>query len=143
MISKTTEKRTTEEVLSVMHPIVAEWFRGKFGEVTEAQAMAVPLIHARTNVLVSSPTGSGKTLTAFLSILNELILLAGKNMLENRIYAVYVSPLKAQANDINENLIRPLEEISALFKAKGLAPPEVKVAVRTGDTLPSERQKQA
>lgn len=143
MISKTTEKRTTEEVLSVMHPIVSEWFRGKFGEVTEAQAMAVPLIHARKNVLVSSPTGSGKTLTAFLSILNELILLADKNMLENRIYAVYVSPLKALANDINENLIRPLEEISALFRTKGLAPPEVKVAVRTGDTLPSERQRQA
>ena len=143
MITRITEKTSTQGVLSLMHPIVSEWFASKFGEVTEAQAMAVPLIHARQNVLVSSPTGSGKTLTAFLSILNELILLAEQDKLEDRIYAVYVSPLKALANDINENLIKPLAEISDLFRAKGLEPPEVKVAVRTGDTLPSERQRQA
>ncbi len=143
MVRKITEKHSTERVLSLMHPIVSEWFSKKFGEVTEAQAMAVPLIHARKNVLVSSPTGSGKTLTAFLSILNELILKAEKGELEDRIYAVYVSPLKALANDINENLLKPLAEIDDLFRAKGLEPPEVKVAVRTGDTLPNERQKQA
>lgn len=143
MINKVTEKHNTGKVLALMHPIVSEWFKRKFGEVTEAQAMAVPLIHARRNVVVSSPTGSGKTLTAFLSILNELILKAGKGELEDRIYAVYVSPLKALANDINENLLKPLAEIDQLFRAKGLEPPEVKVAVRTGDTLPSERQKQS
>lgn len=143
MITNITEKASTEQVLSLMHPIVSEWFRSKFKEVTEAQAMAVPLIHSRNNVLVSSPTGSGKTLTAFLSILNELILLAEKGELEDRIYVVYVSPLKALANDINENLLKPLGEISKLFEAKELQPPQVKVAVRTGDTLPSERQRQA
>ena len=143
MINKTSKKASTDEVLSVMHPVVSEWFRAKFSEVTEAQAMAVPLIHARKNVLVSSPTGSGKTLTAFLSILNELILLSNQNKLEDRIYAVYISPLKALANDINENLLTPLGEISRLFVAKGLEPPQVKVAVRTGDTLPAERQKQS
>src|SRR4030042_6163510 len=143
MISRVSEKRTTEQVLSVMHPIVSEWFRAKFGEVTEAQAMAAPLIHSKKSVLVSSPTGSGKTLTAFLSILNELTLLAEDGRLEDRIYAVYVSPLKALANDINENLLRPLAEISDLFRAKGLTPPDVRVAVRTGDTLARERQKQA
>ncbi len=143
MVTRVEEKGTTGQVMALMHPIVSEWFRAKFGELTEAQAMAVPLIHGRKNVVVSSPTGSGKTLTAFLSILNELILLAEKGQLEDRIYAVYVSPLKALANDINENLIKPLSEISELFRAKGLAPPEVKVAVRTGDTLPSERQRQA
>ena len=137
------KSHSTEEVLSLMHPVISEWFKGKFGEVTEAQAMAVPLIHARKSVLVSSPTGSGKTLTAFLSILNELTLLSGRGQLENRIYAVYVSPLKALANDINENLLKPLKEISELFVSKGLEPPRVKVAVRTGDTLPSERQRQA
>ena len=125
-----------------MHPVVSEWFRGKFGEVTEAQSMAVPIIHNRQNVLVSSPTGSGKTLTAFLAVLNELILKAEKGELEDRIYAVYVSPLKALANDINENLLNPLSEISSLFESKGLDPPQVRVAVRTGDTLPSERQRQ-
>src|SRR4030042_3703850 len=143
MISRVSEKRTTEQVLSVMHPIVSEWFRAKFGEVTEAQAMAVPLIHSKKSVLASSPTGSGKTLTAFLSILNELTLLAEDGRLEDRIYAVYVSPLKALANDINENLLRPLAEISEMFENKGLIPPDIKVAVRTGDTLARERQKQA
>src|SRR4030043_254146 len=112
MINKITDKRSTEDVLSLMHPIVSEWFRSKFGDVTEAQSMAVPLIHGRRNVLVSSPTGSGKTPTAFLSILNELILQAGEGRLEDRIYAVYGSPLKALANDINENLLKPLAEIS-------------------------------
>ncbi len=143
MTNKVTERHGTDEILALMHPVVSEWFRGKFGEVTEAQAMAVPLIHARRNVLVSSPTGSGKTLTAFLSILNELILKASRGELEDRIYTVYVSPLKALANDINENLLKPLAEIDELFRTKGLEPPEVKVAVRTGDTLPSERQRQA
>ena len=143
MITKVNTSATTDEVLSLMHPMVSEWFRSKFVVLTEAQAMAVPLIHAKKNVLVSSPTGSGKTLTAFLSILNELTLLASQDKLEDRIYAVYVSPLKALANDINENLLKPLREISELFVAKGLEPPQVKVAVRTGDTLPSERQRQA
>src|SRR5512137_2304690 len=134
MMNKVIRKASTDEVLALMHPVVSEWFRAKFTEVTEAQAMAVPLIHSRQNVLVSSPTGSGKTLTAFLSILNELILLSSQDRLEDRIYAVYVSPLKALANDINENLLRPLSEISALFVAKGLPPLDVRVAVRTGDT---------
>ncbi|MBN1677216.1 MAG: ATP-dependent helicase [Candidatus Thermoplasmatota archaeon] len=142
-MTKVDRRASTDEVLSLMHPVVSGWFRDKFGEVTEAQAMAVPLIHGRKNVLVSSPTGSGKTLTAFLSILNELILLAGEGRLEDRIYAVYVSPLKALANDINENLLKPLAEISEVFRARGLSPPEVRVAVRTGDTLQSERQRQA
>ena len=143
MIHKVEDKSSAEQILSLMHPVVSGWFRSKFGDVTEAQAMAVPLIHSGKNVLVSSPTGSGKTLTAFLSILNELILLAGEGRLEDRIYAVYISPLKALANDVNENLLKPLAEISDLFRAKGLEPPDVRVAVRTGDTLPSERQKQA
>jgi ATP-dependent Lhr-like helicase len=143
MITKVSESANTDDMLSLMHPVVSEWFKAKFHEVTEAQGMAVPLIHGRKNVLVSSPTGSGKTLTAFLSILNELILLSSQGKLEDRIYAVYVSPLKALANDINVNLLKPLAEISDLFVAKGLPAPDVRVAVRTGDTLASERQKQA
>ena len=143
MVSATHEQASTEEVLSLLHPVVAGWFRDKFEEVTEAQSMAVPLIHRTESVLVSSPTGSGKTLTAFLSILNELTLLAEDGRLEDRIYAVYVSPLKALANDINENLLKPLEEISSRFEAEGRAAPGIRVAVRTGDTLQSERQKQA
>jgi len=143
MITKVSEKRSTEDVLSLMDPMVSRWFRSKFSAVTEAQSMAVPLIHERRSVLVSSPTGSGKTLTAFLSIINELLLLAREGRLEDRIYAVYISPLKALANDINENLLRPLEEISTLYEREGLPRPGIRVAVRTGDTLPSERQRQA
>jgi len=142
MIESVTNRLRTEDVLGLMHPVVAGWFKAKFGTVTEAQALAVPIIHAKQSVLVSSPTGSGKTLTAFMSILNELILLDERDELEDRIYAVYVSPLKALANDINENLLRPLREISAEFEGRGTEPPEVRVAVRTGDTLPSERQRQ-
>ena len=142
MIEKVSDRQSTGEVLGLMHPVVAGWFKAKFGEVTDAQAMAVPIIHARESVLVSSPTGSGKTLTAFMSIINELTLLDQRGDLEDRIYAVYISPLKALANDINENLLRPLSEISAEFERQGAKPPGIRVAVRTGDTLQSERQKQ-
>ncbi|UCE91984.1 MAG: ATP-dependent helicase [Methanobacteriota archaeon] len=136
-------EHTTDETLSLLHPVIADWFRAKYDEVTEAQSMAVPIIHRRESVLVSSPTGSGKTLTAFLSIINELALLASDGKLEDNVYAVYVSPLKALANDINENLLTPLHEISSRFEAMGLEAPGIRVAVRTGDTLQSERQKQA
>lgn len=142
MIERVSDRLSTEGVLGLLHPVVAGWFRAKFGEVTEAQAMAVPLIHAKENVLVSSPTGSGKTLTAFMSIINELTLLDQKGELEDRIYAVYVSPLKALANDINENLLRPLSEISDEFARQGMRAPGIRVSVRTGDTLSSERQRQ-
>ncbi|MEW5748178.1 MAG: ATP-dependent helicase [Candidatus Thermoplasmatota archaeon] len=142
MVERVSDGMGTEGVLGLMHPLVAKWFRAKFGGVTEAQAVAVPVIHARESVLVSSPTGSGKTLTAFMSIINELALLDQRGELEDRIYAVYVSPLKALANDINENLLRPLEEISAEFERAGSRPPGIRVAVRTGDTLPAERQRQ-
>ncbi len=143
MTPRPVDKSRTEEVLGLLHPVIAEWFSDKFGTVTEAQSMAVPFIHRMESVLVSSPTGSGKTLTAFLSIVNEQTLLADESKLEDRIYAVYVSPLKALANDINENLLRPLKEISERFESMGMAAPAIRVAVRTGDTLQSERQKQA
>ena len=143
MTSRILRTHTTDEMLALLHPVIADWFRDKYSKVTEAQSMAVPVIHGRESVLVSSPTGSGKTLTAFLSIINELTLLASEGTLEDNIYAVYVSPLKALANDVNENLLTPLKEISARFESAGLEPPGIRVAVRTGDTLQSERQKQA
>src|SRR3989339_555791 len=106
MIERVTDRLSTEGVLGLMHPVVAGGVKGQFGTGAEGPAMAVPIIHAKQSVLVSSPTGSGKTLTAFMSILNELILLDERGELEDRIYAVYISPLKALANDINENLLR-------------------------------------
>ncbi|HYS71979.1 MAG TPA: ATP-dependent helicase [Thermoplasmata archaeon] len=143
MIRKVEKAASRETVLSLLEPLVARWFGGKFSGLTEPQAYALPLIHEGRNVLVSSPTGSGKTLTAFLTVLNELYALQKRGKLEDRIYAVYVSPLKALANDINRNLEEPLREMTELAANAGEATPEIRVGVRSGDTSASERQRQA
>src|SRR3989475_234886 len=125
-----------------MEPLIGEWFQSKFKGLTEPQAFAVPIIHARKNVLVSSPTGSGKTLTAFLSIINELYAKQLRGELEDRIYCLYVSPLKALANDINRNLEEPLHELTELARKEGRPEPLIRVGVRSGDTSAQERQRQ-
>src|SRR5437870_1476303 len=125
-----------------MEPLVGDWFGSKFKGLTEPEAYAVPLIHARRSVLVSSPTGSGKTLTAFLSIINELYAKQLRGELENRIYCLYVSPLKALANDINRNLEEPLHELTELAQKQGKPEPLIRVGVRSGDTSAQERQRQ-
>ncbi|MCD6461941.1 MAG: ATP-dependent helicase, partial [Thermoplasmata archaeon] len=139
MIHRARKLHSKEEVLAVMEPLIRKWFSSRFSDVTEPQAYAVPLIHRKKSVLVSSPTGSGKTLTAFLAILNELYRKQTRGRLENRIYCVYISPLKALANDIERNLLSPLEEMRRLAAEMGMEPPEINVAVRTGDTSTSER----
>lgn len=136
------KRASKQEVLSLLDPLIAEWFDSRFEGLTEPQSYAIPLIHERRSVLVSSPTGSGKTLTAFTSIINELFKYAQDGMLEDRIYAVYVSPLKALANDINKNLEEPLAQMHELAQRKGYGFPKVRVGVRSGDTSPSERQRQ-
>ncbi|MDP1695617.1 MAG: ATP-dependent helicase [archaeon] len=135
------EPNSGEEVKKVLHPIVSEWFFGKFKDFSKTQLYGVKNIYDRKNILVSAPTGGTKTLTAFLGIINYLVDLALKNELEDKIYAVYTSPLKALSNDIYINLISPLEEILKLAEKKGLKMQEVRVALRTGDTTPAERQK--
>src|SRR2546426_855932 len=125
-----------------MEPLVRDWFASKFKGLTEPQAYAVPLIHDGKSVLVSSPTGSGKTLTAFLSIINELYAKQLRGELEDRIYCLYVSPLKALANDINRNLEEPLHELTQLAEKEGKPVPLIRVGVRSGDTSPQERQRQ-
>jgi len=130
-----------EEVMDLMEPLISTWFRERFDVLTEPQAKAIPVIHNRKNVLVSSPTGSGKTLTAFTSIINELTKYAAEGRLEERIYCVYISPLKALANDVNRNLNTPLAEMREVAAAHGMNVPGIKVAVRSGDTPQSERQK--
>jgi len=142
LLHKVRTASTKDEVLGLMEPLVRDWFQSKFKDLTEPQAYAVPLIHARKSVLVSSPTGSGKTLTAFLSIINELYAKQLRGELEDRIYCLYVSPLKALANDINRNLEEPLRELTELSRKEGKPEPLVRVGVRSGDTSPQERQKQ-
>lgn len=135
MITYKEQPNTDDEIFQVLHPLVAQWFRQKFKTFGLPQKFAVLDIHSRKNILVSAPTGSGKTLTAFLSILNELIDSAEKGILEDKTYCVYVSPLKALNTDISINLIEPLKEIEALAgKEFG-----IRVRVRTGDTTQKEK----
>ena len=124
-----------------MDPVVERWFRSRFDSLTAPQASAIPLIDERRSTLISSPTGSGKTITAFLSVINHLFRLNQLGELEDRIYCVYVSPLKALANDIHKNLEVPLEEIQEMSRKEGLTIPDIRVAVRSGDTTTAERQR--
>ena len=127
----------------MFHPIVEEWFKRTLGSPTPAQENAWKELAAGNDVLVSAPTGSGKTLAAFLLCLDRLVRAALDGTLEDRTDAVYVSPLKALSNDIQKNLERPLAEIAALASERGLALPPIRVALRTGDTTASDRQKMA
>ena len=138
MIKIATKKYSDEEIYSILVPEIREWFKNKFGSFTPPQKYAVMEIHNGRNILISSPTGSGKTLSAFLSAINELLHLAKKGGLEDKIYVLYVSPLKALNNDIERNLKEPLKEIYEKYDIKE----RIRIAVRTGDTTPQERQKQ-
>ncbi len=131
----------TREVLRMLRPYVREWFSSKYTEMTEPQRCGIPLIKKGYNVLISSPTGTGKTLAAFLGILDELFHLAEKGQLEDRVYAVYVSPLRALNNDMRRNLLEPINGITRIAKEMGYELQQVRVAVRTSDTSPSEKQK--
>ncbi len=127
------------ESLRWAHPVVAEWFVRRFGTPTEPQELGWPLIlHDRTT-LISAPTGSGKTLAAFLICIDRLVRQSLVGDLHAETQVVYVSPLKALSNDIKKNLEMPLAEIQQLALERGYLCPEVRTAVRTGDTLPAER----
>ena len=139
MVKYITKRLSKEEVLDKFEPIVKKWFNEKFDDLTPPQAMAVPLIEKKENVLVSSPTGSGKTLTAFLSILNDFFRLHKESRFDKGVHAIYVSPLKALANDIDRNLKKPLDEMIELAEKLKIEIPEIKVAVRSGDTSLKER----
>jgi len=115
---------------------VTRWFRAALGEPTRAQALAWPAIAEGRHVLVISPTGTGKTLAAFLAILHDLALQHAAGGLGDSIQAVYVSPLRALGYDLAKNLRAPLEG------AYGGEPP-IRVALRTGDTDAGERRRQA
>ncbi|PJC44463.1 ATP-dependent helicase [Candidatus Pacearchaeota archaeon CG_4_9_14_0_2_um_filter_39_13] len=137
------EACSQEEVIGILHPLVKEWFFGKFKDLSLTQLYGVKRIWDRKNILVSAPTGGTKTLTAFLAIINYLVELAVKDELESKIYAIYSSPLKALASDISINLLTPLDEIKALADSKGIKMQEIRVGLRTGDTTVYERAKMA
>src|SRR5438552_8491669 len=126
----------------MFHSVVQSWLERRFGAPTPAQAQAWPLIAEGKDVLVTAPTGSGKTLAAFLSALDRLVgeAIGNGGTLPARTSVVYVSPLKALSNDIRRNLEEPLGELRALAPELGLPAPQVRTAVRTGDTTQKERR---
>ncbi|ELX07991.1 DEAD/DEAH box helicase domain-containing protein [Janthinobacterium sp. HH01] len=121
------------------HPAVAAWFAAAFPQATEAQLRAWPLIQGGRPVLVAAPTGSGKTLTAFLAAIDALVAESASGPLPDELRVLYVSPLKALSNDIRLNLVAPLEGISRELATMGLADHGIRSAVRTGDTTQAER----
>ena len=130
----------SEDLYEKLCQPVRNWFRDKFPDFTKPQKLAIPSIMNGDHLLLCSPTGSGKTLTAFLTIIDNLVRHALDGTLEERVYCLYISPIKALANDIQKNLIGPLEEIEKKYlpdRAQG----KIRVGLRTGDTPQSERQK--
>jgi ATP-dependent Lhr-like helicase len=121
-------------------PFVRRWFDQAFGEPTQPQRDGWEAIASGHDTLIVAPTGSGKTLASFLWALDHLHRLALEGRLDDRVHVVYVSPLRALNNDIEKNLRAPMAGIRAAAAAEGLALPEVRVAVRTGDTLAAARQ---
>ncbi|BDU19226.1 DEAD/DEAH box helicase [Dyella sp. GSA-30] len=123
------------------HPAVASWFSSVFPAPTAAQTAAWPAIRQGRDTLVAAPTGSGKTLTAFLAAIDGLVRegVANGGTLADATTVVYVSPLKALSNDIRINLEAPLEGIRAELEKLGLPDVVIRTAVRTGDTPQAER----
>ncbi|MFC1728543.1 ATP-dependent helicase [Nanoarchaeota archaeon] len=137
MIHFKTQPNSEKDTINLMGPLFKQWFFSKFQALSEPQKYSILDIHSRKNILVSASTGSGKTLCAFSSIINELIDLSQKKKLEDRVYCVYVSPLRALSRDIQVNLLEPLQEMQNLNKEElGM-----RVLVRTGDTTPAEKSK--
>nr|MDQ3082373.1 DEAD/DEAH box helicase [Gemmatimonadota bacterium] len=121
------------------HPLIRKWFADTLGKPSEPQRMGWPAIASGSHTLILAPTGTGKTLAAFLWELNALIGMGAKEPLPNGVHLLYVSPLKALNNDIQRNLEVPLAELKRRFEAAGKTFPEIRVGVRTGDTPASAR----
>ncbi len=126
-------------MLPQFHPLINQWFTGRFAEPTAPQSLGWAQIAEGRDTLIAAPTGSGKTLAAFLWSINGLIQAAGDGRLENKTTVVYVSPLKALGNDIQKNLQEPLAAIQRLAIEQLNSLPEIRVMVRSGDTPARER----
>lgn len=132
-MSEQTQELNTLELFS--QP-TRDWFIDTFGAPTDVQMKAWPAIAAGKDVLVSAPTGTGKTLSAFLIFIDYLNRQAREGTLKQELYLIYISPLKSLAGDIRENLRRPLHGI---VREEGQM--EITAAIRTGDTPQRDRQR--
>lgn len=119
----------SEESLNNFHPLIQEWFTESVGTPTGAQTKAWPVIAENKNVVVTAPTGSGKTLTAFLWAVNCLVTGEWQT---GTTRVLYISPLKALNNDIRKNLSLPLDGIKEKFLQNDLLFPEIRVMTRSG-----------
>lgn len=133
------------EVFNLFHPITKRWFSESIGEPTAVQQEAWPAIASGSHTLVSAPTGTGKTLSAFLIFIDRLKAMAREDSLRQELQLIYVSPLKSLAGDIRENLRRPLsgiyEEERKCGNLPNSTPYDISVAIRTGDTPQEERRR--
>lgn len=124
--------------MDAFHPIIQQWFDERYGEPTEIQATAWPRIALREHLLITAPTGSGKTLTAFLWAINQF---AAGTLTTGATRVLYLSPLKALNNDIRRNLMEPLGEIRQRFEQRGEKFPDIRVMTRSGDTEQEARRR--
>ena len=135
----------TDSGMSQFHPIIEAWFASRFAAPTEPQRLGWPPIAEGEHVLIAAPTGSGKTLTAFLAVIDRLLRRSLREKLNDGIRVVYVSPLRALSNDMHRNLDTPLREIMELVEQADLRtihgekPAAIRVGLRTGDTSQSQR----
>ena len=129
-----TEAMGEEEIRAGWCTPVRTWWEAKFSAMSLPQRLAVPAIAAGKHVLVCAPTGTGKTLSAFVGILSDLLERAGRGELPDGVDTVYVSPLRALGTDIRRNLLGPLSEIAGAD-----ATSTIRVGLRTGDTPAKER----
>ncbi len=131
-------------ILERFHPVVRTWFERRFNAPSRAQELGWPVIadancEPSHDVLLCAPTGSGKTLAAFMWAINRLVVEAEQGALPDEVSVLYVSPLKALANDIRLNLEEPLEGAAAVARETGIKIAHVRAGLRTGDTPANER----
>src|SRR5581483_3715953 len=131
---------TEVTALTRFHPAVRDWFRNSFREPTRAQHLGWPAIARGDSTLIFAPTGSGKTLTAFLWAL-ERLMFAPQPPKEKRCRVIYISPLKALAVDVERNLRAPLAGIANVAASRGEEVTIPSIAIRTGDTPSAERSR--
>lgn len=139
-VVRCTMEDMAKAALDSFSPATRGWFAGAFSAPTAAQEGAWRVIGAGSDVLVVAPTGSGKTLAAFLASLDALASTPPPAEPKKRCRVLYVSPMKALAVDVERNLRSPLTGIRQESVRLGLPEPDIKVAIRSGDTSPAERR---
>ncbi|MGN6370657.1 MAG: DEAD/DEAH box helicase [Phycisphaerae bacterium] len=142
-LSEDATRRADQQILATFCDPLRTWWTSKYNQFSAPQRLAVPAIHDRQHTLVCAPTGSGKTLSAFIAILNDLLQRHLSGTLPHTIDTLYISPLRALGTDIQKNLTTPLSEMFNPELSIQNSEVPIRVAQRTGDTPPKERTRLA